>query len=72
MSASRPARLAVSDRVAILFAAPLNVVGDCEGAQHDPETNDVKTPTGFKEAYQTYAEAGWQSLSVPTEYGGQG
>ena len=55
-----------------MSAAPLNVVGDREGAQHDPDTNDVKTPTGFKEAYQTYAEAGWQSLSVPTEYGGQG
>jgi alkylation response protein AidB-like acyl-CoA dehydrogenase len=33
---------------------------------------EVTTPPGFKEAYKQYAEGGWQSLSMPTAYGGQG
>lgn len=52
--------------------APLNVVGDREGVKHDPATNTVTTPAGFKEAYETYAAGGWQGLSVPEQYGGQG
>ena len=52
--------------------APLNVVGDKEGAKHHPADNHVTTPTGFKEAYAQYAQSGWQGLSVPEEYGGQG
>jgi len=32
----------------------------------------VKTPTGFKEAYDAFRAAGWQGLAVDTEYGGQG
>ena len=49
---------------------PLYAVGDREGCQ----LNDgvVKTPTGFKEAYQKYVESGWPSLSHSSEYGGQG
>lgn len=46
--------------------------GDKEGAKHDPATNNVTTPTGFKDAYEQYASAGWQGLCVPEEYGGQG
>ncbi|MDO9452579.1 MAG: acyl-CoA dehydrogenase C-terminal domain-containing protein, partial [Stagnimonas sp.] len=30
------------------------------------------TPKGFKEAYDEYVAGGWQGLSHPTEYGGQG
>jgi len=52
--------------------APLYEVGDREGCKLDPKTHDVKTPTGWKEAYQQFAEGGWQSLAVPTDYGGQG
>jgi len=50
--------------------SPLNQVGDTEGCT----LNDgvVTTPTGFKEAYKQYAEAGWQGLSHPVEFGGQG
>lgn len=32
----------------------------------------VTTPKGYKEAYAQYIEGGWQGLSHPTEYGGQG
>lgn len=50
--------------------APLNRVGDLEGCTWSE--SGVKTPTGFKEAYQKYVEGGWPSLSLPTEFGGQG
>ncbi|MDF1763425.1 MAG: acyl-CoA dehydrogenase family protein, partial [Oleibacter sp.] len=52
--------------------APLNVPGDREGCQYDPETKSVKTPDGFPAAYKQYAESGWTSLASPIEYGGQG
>lgn len=50
--------------------APLNQSGDAEGCTW--EESEVKTPSGFKEAYQQFVEAGWPSLSHATEYGGQG
>ncbi|HEY4547276.1 MAG TPA: acyl-CoA dehydrogenase [Pedomonas sp.] len=50
--------------------APLNRVGDEQGAQWNDGT--VTLPPGFKEAYGRYVEAGWGSLSAGTEYGGQG
>lgn len=50
--------------------APLNRVGDTEGCKFDNGT--VTTPTGFKEAYQQYIDAGWPSMIHPVEYGGQG
>ncbi len=50
--------------------APLNQVGDEEGCKL--EDGKVTTPTGFKEAYATYRDSGWPSLSHPPEHGGQG
>ncbi|GAA4090462.1 acyl-CoA dehydrogenase C-terminal domain-containing protein [Zhongshania borealis] len=50
--------------------APLNKVGDEEGCTWND--SEVTTPTGFKEAYQMWVDGGWQGLSHPTEYGGQG
>jgi len=50
--------------------APLNVVGDREGAVLE-ETGVRETP-GFAEAYQQYIENGWSSLPFDEEYGGQG
>ena len=50
--------------------APLNAVGDSEGCQFND--GEVKTPTGFKEAYQQYVEAGWPSMSHAEALGGQG
>ncbi|MFC4291733.1 acyl-CoA dehydrogenase C-terminal domain-containing protein [Sphingorhabdus arenilitoris] len=52
----------------VLF--PLNQVGDLEGCTRH-EDGSVTTPTGFKEAYAQYCEAGWGTLSAPEEFGGQ-
>jgi alkylation response protein AidB-like acyl-CoA dehydrogenase len=50
--------------------APLNWTGDREGAKWSE--GHVKTAPGFKEAFKGYTDAGWQGLSHPQEYGGQG
>ncbi|CBL45010.1 Acyl-CoA dehydrogenase [gamma proteobacterium HdN1] len=50
--------------------APLNQTGDSEGAHWND--GKVTTPKGFKEAYDQFVAGGWQSLSHPVEYGGQG
>ncbi|WP_426357056.1 acyl-CoA dehydrogenase C-terminal domain-containing protein [Pseudocolwellia sp. HL-MZ19] len=49
---------------------PLNQSGDKEGCTFNE--GKVTTPKGFKEAYQQYVDGGWQSLSHPEGYGGQG
>ena len=41
--------------------APLNRVGDIEGCTWSE--SGVKTPPGFKEAYQQFVEGGWPSLA---------
>ena len=50
--------------------APLNWEGD----KHPSAWKDgvVTTTAGFKQAYQQYAEGGWQGLQHPAEFGGQG
>ncbi|MDU9416726.1 acyl-CoA dehydrogenase C-terminal domain-containing protein [Pseudomonas sp. zfem005] len=50
--------------------APLYHSGDEEGCHL--ENGDVRTPKGYKEAYDAYVAGGWQGLSHPVEYGGQG
>ena len=50
--------------------APLNVVGDREGCRI--ENGVVRTPTGSKEAYHGFAEAGWNAVAFDPDYGGQG
>ena len=50
--------------------APLNQSGDKEGCVW--EDGKVTTPQGFKEAYQHYIDGGWQGISHPVEYDGQG
>ena len=52
--------------------APLNATGDEHGVRHDPETGDVATPPGFRDAYAQFTESGWGGLSAPAEYGGLG
>ncbi len=49
---------------------PLNRTGDEEGCRY--ENGVVRTPKGFKEAYDKYVEGGWQGLAFDPEYGGQG
>ncbi|WP_404863793.1 acyl-CoA dehydrogenase C-terminal domain-containing protein [Georhizobium sp. MAB10] len=53
----------------VLF--PLNQVGDREGCERLPD-GQVKTPTGFKQAFEQYREGGWLGLAADPEYGGQG
>jgi len=50
--------------------APLNRVGDLEGARL--ENGVVRLPDGFAEAYQAYVEQGWNSIASSTDHGGQG
>lgn len=50
--------------------APIYQSGDKEGCHW--ENGVVTTPKGFKKAYDSYVEGGWQSLAHPVEYGGQG
>ncbi len=50
--------------------APLNRIGDKEGCKLTP--NGVTTPPGWKEAYKAFCEAGWNGISSPAEFGGQG
>ncbi len=51
--------------------APLNQTGDQEGCHFDAATASVKTPAGFKKAYEQYVENGWSGLTSPAEFGGQ-
>ena len=50
--------------------APLNRVGDTEGAQWSPE--GVAMPDGFHQAYRQFVEGGWGTISAPEDAGGQG
>ena len=49
---------------------PLNQSGDEEGCHF--ENGEVRTPQGFKEAFELYRQGGWIGLSSDPEYGGQG
>ena len=50
--------------------APLNHPGDREPSfWHDGE---VTTAKGFKQAFKSFAEAGWQGVQHPSDFGGQG
>jgi alkylation response protein AidB-like acyl-CoA dehydrogenase len=50
--------------------APLNAVGDREGCVL--ENGIVRTPTGFKGAFDQVRDGGWTALDMPEEFGGQG
>ncbi len=52
----------------VLF--PLNRSGDEEGCTF--ENGVVRTPKGFKEAYDLFRQGGWTALVCDPEYGGQG
>ncbi len=49
--------------------SPLNPVGDTEGCVL--ENGVVRTPTGFKAAFDELRNGGWTALDLPEEYGGQ-
>ncbi len=49
---------------------PLYRIGDTVGATL--VDGGVIMPKGYKEAYQSFVEAGWGSINAPSEFGGQG
>lgn len=49
---------------------PINRNGDEEGCHFD--NGKVTTPQGFKSAYKAFTEAGWGSIAMDANYGGQG
>ena len=49
--------------------APLNAIGDQEGCRL--ENGVVRTPTGFKDAFEQVKAGGWAGLDCDPEYGGQ-
>jgi alkylation response protein AidB-like acyl-CoA dehydrogenase len=57
-------------KVASDILAPLNAVGDREGCVL--ENGVVRTPSGFKSAFDTLRTGGWMSLDASPDYGGQG
>ncbi len=57
-------------RLASEVLDPLNRSGDLEGARL--ENGVVYTAKGFKEAYRTFVEGGWNSVPFDPDYGGQG
>jgi acyl-CoA dehydrogenase len=61
--------LAEAGRLAAEVIAPLNRVGDTIGTTF--KDGAVTTAPGWKEAYATWREAGWNGLAAPEEWGGQ-
>jgi acyl-CoA dehydrogenase len=62
--------LAEAGRLAGEVIAPLNRIGDEFGTPF--KDGVVTTAPGWKEAYKTWREGGWNGLAAPTEWGGQG
>ncbi|WP_420408558.1 acyl-CoA dehydrogenase [Hoeflea sp.] len=50
--------------------APLNEIGDTQGATL--ADGEVTTPEGWKKLYRDWIEGGWNGLTGPEEFGGQG
>ncbi|MGZ9811916.1 acyl-CoA dehydrogenase C-terminal domain-containing protein [Pseudoroseicyclus sp. H15] len=57
-------------KVARDVLAPLNAVGDSQGCVL--ENGVVRTPDGFKEAFDTMRDGGWTAIDAAEEFGGQG
>ncbi len=49
---------------------PINRVGDVQGARW--KDGAVNAADGFKEAYASFCETGWNGMPAATEFGGQG
>ena len=57
-------------KIAAEVLHPLNAVGDRQGCSL--ENGVVRTPDGFKAAYDQLRDGGWLGLGADPEYGGQG
>ena len=63
--------LAEGGKLAETTLFPINHSGDREGCIRNAD-GTVKTPQGFKAAYDLYCQGGWLGLAAPEQYGGQG
>jgi len=61
--------LVEAGRFASDVIAPLNTIGDKFGTPF--KDGVVTTPPGWKEAYTSWAAAGWNGLASPADFGGQ-
>jgi alkylation response protein AidB-like acyl-CoA dehydrogenase len=61
--------LTEAGRVASEVLGPLNRVGDTKGASI--KDGVVTTPPGWREAYGTWRDGGWNGLALPEAWGGQ-
>ena len=59
-----------ASRFAREVLGPTNVIGDQQGCSVD--NGVVKVPSEFTDAYQLFAEGGWQGLDCPQAYDGMG
>ncbi|MAI58604.1 MAG: acyl-CoA dehydrogenase [Rhodobacteraceae bacterium] len=59
-----------SGKLAQNVMTPLNSIGDTDGCTY--ENGVVRTPKGFKEAFEELKAGGWTGLDCDPEYGGQG
>ena len=57
-------------KIASDIMAPLNAAGDREGCVL--ENGVVRTPTGFRAAFDALRDGGWTALDCAPEFGGQG
>lgn len=57
-------------KIATDIFLPLNTSGDTEGCEL--ANGVVRTPTGFKHAFQAVRDGSWGGLDMPEAYGGQG
>ncbi|MFV0361339.1 acyl-CoA dehydrogenase C-terminal domain-containing protein [Tropicimonas sp.] len=57
-------------KIASGVLAPLNLEGDSRGVRF--ENGVVRTPEGFREAFEQIKAGGWPALDCDPDYGGQG
>jgi len=62
--------VAEAGRFAGEVIAPLNRIGDTYGTRFND--GSVTTAPGWKEAYRAWRQAGWNAVTAPPEWGGQG
>lgn len=62
--------LGAAGELASAVLAPLNAVGDKQGCRL--EAGEVRTPDGFKAAFDSLRQGGWTALDAAPAHGGQG
>ncbi|WP_101068973.1 acyl-CoA dehydrogenase [Roseovarius salinarum] len=62
--------LGEAGKLAAEVLAPLNPVGDAQGCTL--ENGVVRTPDGFRDAFEQVRAGGWPALDCDPDYGGQG